>query len=55
MPKTGSLPSEASAEVGQAAYERRSHEMHNGTDEEEKTEDSAYEHKPIQRSSKHQR
>jgi hypothetical protein len=55
MPKTGSLPSDASAEVGAAAYARRSHEAHNGTDGEEQVEDEAYEHKPIQRGDKHRR
>jgi hypothetical protein len=54
MPKTGSLPEQASAAVGEAAYSRESHEMRNGADEAYDVDrDAAYGHKPIERGSMH--
>lgn len=60
MPKTGSLPADASAELGQAAYERMSHEMRNdkGADDDPGNQDLdqlAYGHRPIKRGSQHRR
>jgi hypothetical protein len=52
MPNTKDLASQANAEVGAAAYERKKYTMQNGEDgaQGEATEAEAYEHKPIKRS-----
>lgn len=59
MPNTKSLAEQANAEIGQAAYERESHEMRNESKDEaggnEDLEKGAYEHKPISRGSSHRK